>query len=215
MANTFGAHIFKRRQVGEREEITIKLFKPDGSPLNVGEAPDLSVAVLAAWKGTYDDTQDYPAGSLVRLGSATYLALLDAPHTALGPGETVEITRFAFYKNGDRNAYVLPRDVEVNIVDLEGSSGYNFAGQSKWFRIVGTPGESLTFVTTGDSDNAMAFYDHGDVAIENNPFPSPKTVVVPADGSFNMEVDDDALTFRYYGPTGPQPVPNSPWVLFA
>lgn len=39
MGNTFGAHIFKRRQVGEREEVRIKLFKPDGTPLDLDAPP--------------------------------------------------------------------------------------------------------------------------------------------------------------------------------
>lgn len=42
MGNTYGAHIFKRASVGEREEVTIKLFKPDGTPLDLegGTGPD-------------------------------------------------------------------------------------------------------------------------------------------------------------------------------
>ena len=33
MSNTYGAHIFKQASVGEREEVKIKLFMPDGSPI--------------------------------------------------------------------------------------------------------------------------------------------------------------------------------------
>lgn len=35
MANTYGAHIFKQRSVGEREEVKIKLFGADGEPLDL------------------------------------------------------------------------------------------------------------------------------------------------------------------------------------
>ena len=34
--NTYRAHIFKERNVGEREEVKLKIFGPDGSPLDLG-----------------------------------------------------------------------------------------------------------------------------------------------------------------------------------
>ena len=35
MPNSFDAHIFKRRNVGEREEVRLKLFKLDGTPVDM------------------------------------------------------------------------------------------------------------------------------------------------------------------------------------
>jgi hypothetical protein len=35
MVSTFNAHIFKQRSVGEREEVKLKIFGPDGQPLDL------------------------------------------------------------------------------------------------------------------------------------------------------------------------------------
>jgi len=40
MANTFDAHIFKQRNVGEREEVRVKIFGPDGNPLDLAAGGD-------------------------------------------------------------------------------------------------------------------------------------------------------------------------------
>jgi hypothetical protein len=217
MGNTFGAHLFKRRSVGEREEVTIKLFKMDGTPLNVGEAPDpvdppdLSTAVLAAWQGAFDTNLDYAAGSLVRHAGATYLATRAALHTAPDPGASDVMARFPFYQNGDKNAYVLPRDVEVVIADLENGGGYEFPA-SRWFQIVGEPGEALTFSAVGGgTGNRLGVTRHDTL---NGPYPLPKTIIVPVDGEFVVEVPGAVTTFKYVGPLGPQPAGN-PWTLFA
>lgn len=36
MVSTYKAHIFKRSQTGDREEVKLKVFAPDGSPINLG-----------------------------------------------------------------------------------------------------------------------------------------------------------------------------------
>jgi hypothetical protein len=47
MGTLFNAHLFRQRSVGEREEVKIKMFGPDGSPLDLaagggdGGAPDV------------------------------------------------------------------------------------------------------------------------------------------------------------------------------
>jgi len=225
MGNTFKAHIFKRRSVGSREEVQLKVFGEDGKPIDLGSASggpveppepvDLSQALTSAWKGNYDETQDYPAGSLVRYMSKTYLSLRAAPHTGLKPGEIVAITRFGFYQNGEKSAYVLPRDMEMVIAELEGFPGYNFSGSSRWFRIVGSPGEEFTLKTTGGSGSTMYCINHSDPTFDRVAISSPKLVPVPPDGEFIVEVTQAANTFVYYGPSGPQPVPTTPWVPFS
>lgn len=38
--STYNAHIFKQRNVGEREEVKLKIFGPDGVPLDLGAGGD-------------------------------------------------------------------------------------------------------------------------------------------------------------------------------
>jgi len=74
MSNTYGAHIFKRASIGEREEVTIKLFKADGAPLYLGDAPEVPSGVMN-WMGEYDLEAIYPPGSVVRGGGKTYIVI--------------------------------------------------------------------------------------------------------------------------------------------
>jgi hypothetical protein len=46
MSSTFKAHIFKQRQVGEREEVRLKIFGPDGEPLDLGSEASSDPLVL-------------------------------------------------------------------------------------------------------------------------------------------------------------------------
>lgn len=80
--NTYGAHIFKRRQVGEREEVTIKLFSRDGSPLVLdGSGPSTGPgAIPMLYKGEWDVGMDYAVGDVVRYDSETYI--FDETHAA-------------------------------------------------------------------------------------------------------------------------------------
>lgn len=215
MGNTFGAHIFKRKSVGEREEVTIKLFKPDGSPLDVGEtpdAPDLSTALLAAWKGDFDTSLHYPAGSLVRKSGHTYLALLDAPNTALEPGEEVALASATIPRA--TTGYALPRDVVATLAGLTGSSGFNLSGTPRWFKISGAPGEQLTVSYVGSSPNGLHFYDAGGGnLISGSSFASPVTITVPAEGYCFFEISETVTSVKYVGPNGPQPLPGNPWTL--
>lgn len=47
MGNLFNAHIFKHRQVGEREEVKLRLFNQDGSPADLGGGD--SVYAIGNW----------------------------------------------------------------------------------------------------------------------------------------------------------------------
>lgn len=217
MGNMFKAHIFKRRSVGEREEVDIRMFNLDGSPFDpgAGESP-----LLAAWQGDFVDTVDYSAGDLVRKSGNTYLALEDAPHTGLEPGEVVALVATPVWANGEKSGWDLPRDVVATIADLAGSTGYNFSGTSRWFKLHGAPGETVTVSAVGSNvTNAFHFYDALGINhfMGGGNYGSPTNVVVPAEGFFHVEVNGTGgvTSFKYVGPTGPQPVPGNPWVLFA
>lgn len=92
MGNTFGAHIFKRRSVGAREEVTIKLFKADGSPLNLsgdtdpgGGETDTGAAMV--FKGTWDATKDYKTNEVVLFnpGGGVHSYIFTQDHNAAAP----------------------------------------------------------------------------------------------------------------------------------
>jgi hypothetical protein len=227
MGNTFGAHIFKRRQVGEREEVTIKLFNPDGSPFTGGTPPDPTppFSLLDVFKGDYDADVDYSAGELVRYQDSTWLALVDAPSGsgALAPGssgelETVQVVR---QSNGTSlPGYILPRDVEVPLADLVKQPGYYMTGASAYFRVYGTPGEHVTLTVTG-SDGSIGgqvlhpYLPNGlDLAGSAN-YTSPQTYTIPAEGYFGLEVFGGSISIHLVGEAGPQPTQGNPWVLFA
>jgi len=57
--STYKAHIFKQRNVGEREEVKIKIFGPDGSELDLGGGD--GPPVPPGWQGVLD-WQPYPLG---------------------------------------------------------------------------------------------------------------------------------------------------------
>lgn len=88
MGNTYGAHIFKRRQVGEREEVTIKLFKPDGTPLVLsgdpedGGEPEVSPVML--YHGTWMPDHDYKRYDVVMYnpGDGYHTYIFDQDHNA-------------------------------------------------------------------------------------------------------------------------------------
>ena len=81
MGNTMHAHLFKRRQVGEREEVTLKLYYPDGTPCNLetledggGESHDLDQVMR--WQGgwtEFDGNHNY--GDVVLYNGALWFAL--------------------------------------------------------------------------------------------------------------------------------------------
>lgn len=83
MSNTYGAHIFKRRQVGEREEVKIKLFNPDGSPLILG-SPSAGAMI---WKGMWTAEDDFKENDVVLYDSGdglrTYILTEDVAAGAL------------------------------------------------------------------------------------------------------------------------------------
>lgn len=64
--STYRAHIFKQRQVGEREEVKIKFFDADGSPLDLGGgAPSESSSGAMMFRGVWDPDNDYKANDVV------------------------------------------------------------------------------------------------------------------------------------------------------
>jgi len=68
MGNTMRAHLFKRRQHGEREEVILKLFYPDGTPCDLdsmeGGGGGSSAGQLH-YAGEWDADTNYTAGALV------------------------------------------------------------------------------------------------------------------------------------------------------
>lgn len=105
MGNTFGAHIFKRASVGEREEVTIKLFKPDGTPLYLDEAPEVPAGVMN-WLGEYDEEAIYPPGAVVRGGGKTYIVVgTDNMPVGIGLGVNPGIPTFRGFVPQMINAY--------------------------------------------------------------------------------------------------------------
>lgn len=213
----FRAHIFKQRQVGDREEVKIQLFNSDGSPFGDVEPPNLSLAVREAWKGDYSDVVEYSEGSLVRHDGSTYLALADVSLADLAPGEEASIPAITVKQdNTDRNGWNLPRDMVAVLANLAGGGGYFTGGDARWFRISGAPGEAVTLSAVGAAANTLHLYGaDGNPAWQGGNTSFPKTVIVPGDGWFGIEVGESVTSIKYVGPTGPQPLPGNPWTLFA
>jgi len=208
------AHIFKRRSVGEREEVTIKFFDEDNLPIKVGGG-----GVLDSWKGAYDADLDYKAGDLVRHENATYLAVRDAPASGLGPGESSDLTPINVQQSSNqRPGTLMPRDVEGVVANMTGSTGYNMGGSSRWIRVHGDPGEQLTLLGTGGNNLRFHVYnpDGSDYFSDHFNYPSGTVVTLPAEGYLGIEIDVTSTTVKYTSTAnGPQPVPVPPWELFA
>jgi len=224
MGNTFKAHIFKRRSVGPREEVVIKLFDTDDSPLDIGGAPEPSgQAVLAAFKGDYDPDADYEAGSLVRYEGGTWLAAVDAPSDSLPPGEAGELEAVAVVRQQNGTSapgFILPRDTDVAIADLAHQSGYYLSGTSVYFRVPGTVGEMVTIAVTGTTGSTGGQVMHpyrpdGFDLMGAVNYTSPQTWAIPAGGYFGLEVLGTADSIRLTGEGGPQPAEGNSWVRFA
>lgn len=93
MGNTYGAHIFKRAKVGEREEVTIKLFMPDGTPLELGGEPpdpdaggDAPVGTMV-YRSTWVLDQNYKKYDVVMYnpGDGYHTYIFDQDHNAGTP----------------------------------------------------------------------------------------------------------------------------------
>lgn len=66
MGNMFTAYIFKRKNTGQREEVRMRLFNLDGTPVEIGGGG-------LSWEGAYS-AQEYSMGSVVRYGTHLYVA---------------------------------------------------------------------------------------------------------------------------------------------
>lgn len=226
MSNTFGAHIFKRRSVGEREEVTIKLFNADGSPFEGGGGgADLSQAVLSVFQGVYDEDVDYPAGSLVRHNGWTWLATEDAPAgpSALAPGSSGALATVAVVRQSNGTTvpgYVLSRNEVVPLAGLTKQAAYYLNGQSAYFRVNGFEGERVTLAVTGSTGSTSGQVLHPyapdgtDLAGGSN-FTSPQTWTIPAGDHFGVEVNGGSTSIRLEGESDPVQAEGNPWVLFA
>src|SRR4051812_41481257 len=90
MTNVFHVNILGRRKKGDIEQARLQLFHTDGTPLNLRDLdtdPVKGGSLLDVWKGVYDRTLDYEAGSLVRHNGSTYLAVSDAVVGQPDPGD--------------------------------------------------------------------------------------------------------------------------------
>lgn len=82
MGNTMHAHLFKRRQVGQREEVVIKLFYPDGTPCDM-EAFENGGGGASGWnwRGGWAADTDYKVGDVVVYQIWVYRARENTPGT--------------------------------------------------------------------------------------------------------------------------------------
>lgn len=67
--STYKAHIFKQRNVGEREEVKIKLFNSDGTPLLLGGGGGSDEAKLFFAGPSFE--ADFPDGPVSRIAFAS------------------------------------------------------------------------------------------------------------------------------------------------
>ena len=65
MGNTMHAHLFKRRQLGEREEVVIKLFYPDGTPCDMDSLEGGASSGGLIYKGYWEEGTEYSPNDLV------------------------------------------------------------------------------------------------------------------------------------------------------
>ena len=83
--STYKAHIFKERNVGEREEVKLKIFGPDGSPLDLvggggGGSPAAETVAYQGWVSKNTVPGDDQAFTLVPFGEQNdYVSGIDAP----------------------------------------------------------------------------------------------------------------------------------------
>jgi hypothetical protein len=101
MGNLFKAHIFRDRKVGNREEVTLKLFNKDGTPLDLNGGSEAPTGAMI-FRGNWISAQPYDAGDVVLYndgtGVKTYIftsatgTVVDFPldkAIQLGVGETI------------------------------------------------------------------------------------------------------------------------------
>ena len=93
MANSFRAHIFKQRNVGEREEVRIKFFNADGSPADLGgggggepSGPVLDAGAMH-FRADWVSGEDYKANDVVFEGDKVHIAIQDINNSTDTPTE--------------------------------------------------------------------------------------------------------------------------------
>lgn len=216
MSNMFKAHIFKRRSVGERQEVSIRMFNLDDTPFEGG-------SLLSVWKGDYDEDTEYKAGELVRYDDSTWLALSDAPvgSQAPGPQGVLEAVNVVRQSNGTTvPGFVLPFDTDVDLATVTKQPGYYLPGSNAFFRVEGDVGESitLTVVGTGGATGGLVLHPYkpdGSDLIGGSNYAAPQTWTIPTGGHFGLEVFGGVTSIKAVGSNGPRPVAFNPWTLFA
>ena len=116
MANVV-AHLFKRRSIGDREEVDLKLFQPDGSPITIGETAEGTMV----WRGAWSPVETYKRGEVVTNGGATFVFNEDVDPNAAPMFAGIPITKI---KTGTWPQFTLT--VNANSPKAEGIS--NVAG---------------------------------------------------------------------------------------
>jgi hypothetical protein len=181
--STLRAHIFKRRSVGEREEVDIKLFNRDGSPvvLGGGGGGSTSKFVLAGVAAL-----DIPDDSVARRvafdqSNPSYSDGFGLDN--IGNGEVIEIPL-------EQGVYLMRLNVDVQFVNPAPSGGF-VQGQ-------------VVAVDADGNDQAFYGYNYHQYSIENpqHTRSGMEMIYIPAPG-WHLEFDVTAGSIgEYPGLTG-------------
>lgn len=112
MATTYRAHIFKQRQVGQREEVKIKLFGPDDTPIE-----DLEGGGLPPGGESGDVLTNFAPGEgdweppISPMANWVNLSVSGCPIDSVGAGfKTIDLSGGSFKYNGDVDSFSINED---------------------------------------------------------------------------------------------------------
>lgn len=124
--STYKAHIFKQRQVGEREEVKLKIFGPDGQPLDLTGGGGGGEALVFQGAAGLEGIEN---------GGAFVPLVFDPPLPAYSPGTymgrlEIDWGDLSGATSGDAIVWMVHRDTEGNpsgICEVRLTADYNGA----------------------------------------------------------------------------------------
>lgn len=170
MTNVFNAHIFKRRRRGEREEVTLKMYNLDGSPLNLpGGGGSVPVPVSDEPTLLYE-TFDGTLGNYVADASQGALTSLDGLSVANGMLHSVDANDHSFHASN------LLYDDGAQIIKIWPTSAtlvgiIKYISDQRWILLQYMPGSSQLgmYYTTEDGMNQILASNFGAPSYQNSP----------------------------------------------
>ena len=144
MANEFHAHMFRRRNLGEREEVKLKLFDKEGNPADLSGGGDQKVEVV--------------------LGREEILALSETPYEIIAPTWVLDEENSSDWTDWSPPSFPLIMSARFSLVNGETGYGNFSASQVNAMRLCYGSNQSfdcgfvsgLTFPTQSEARIAVS-----------------------------------------------------------